>query len=153
MLLVEQADPAASGPLPNLGSRALDRMVAANRRVAAANRAALRGRVERVLSLLADVFRTGDPLLARQSFATLDYLFVRALAREGAVEPDEVRAFLELFQQRRVEALRDADGASDQVLEEFTHLMQHGTNEPRSLERRLAILLDLYRQRRAAPAG
>jgi len=144
MLLVELADPDGAGPVPDLRSRALDRLIRDNRGLGEGDQATLRERVERVLTVLAEVFGTSDPLLARQSFATLDFLFVRALAREGRIEPAAVRAFLERFQAARLDALRRPDGGDDPALPEFTHLMQHGTNEPRSLDRRLCILLDAY---------
>jgi len=151
MLAVEMADPQGAGPVPDLRSRALDRLIRDNRRLDEAVISALHGRVERVLALLADVFTTSDPLLARQSFATLDYLYVRALAREGPIEPTAVRDFLERFQAARLDALRRPDGGGEPALLEFTHLMQHGTNEPRSLERRLRILLDAFRRDQPVP--
>jgi hypothetical protein len=75
-------------------------------------------------------------------------LFVRALARE---EPDELgaaRTFLEWFERTRRAEMRRSDGRADPLLAEFTHLLQHGTNEARSLERRLAILREVHSRQR-----
>lgn len=153
LLLVEHADPSGVGPLPDLRSRALDAFVRENRRLGAVERAALRERVERALTAMAAVFVHADPLIGRQSFATLYYIFVRTIAREGTFDPSRLRAFLERFQHARLAALRRSDGEPDPVLAEFTHLMQHGTNEPRSLERRLAILADAFRQEAPGSGG
>ena len=75
------ADPAGDGPIPDLGSRALDAFVRASRRLARSERTALRRRVGDGLDRMEAVFVSADPLLARQSAVPLEYLFVRALAR------------------------------------------------------------------------
>jgi hypothetical protein len=148
ILLVETADPDGSGPFPDLRSRSLDAFIRANRRLDASDRRALGRRVKDRLSTLERVFRPADPLLARQSFPLLYYLFVRAVEREAPEAIDSVRTFLEQFQRSRIGELHRADGRPDESLAEFTHLMQHGTNEPRSLERRLSILLEAFRASR-----
>jgi hypothetical protein len=94
------------------------------------------------------VFTSADPLLARQSAVPLTHLFVRALAREAPDELPTARTFLAWFERTRRAELRRSDGRADPVLAEFTHLMQHGTNEARSLERRLAILREAHARQR-----
>jgi hypothetical protein len=141
ILLIELTDPSATDPIPDLKSRALDAFVNAHRQISAADRRDLMARVTGRLDTLAAVFTPDDPLLARQSHPLLYYLFVRSLARREPQALAGLRDFLETFQERRAEALTRTDGRpGDGDLVEFTHLMQHGTNDPRSLARRLEIL-------------
>ena len=143
-VLIEAADPSGTDTVPDLRSRALTAFVRANRRLDEARRLELLGRVQRRLTTLQRVFRTGDPLLARQGFVTLWYLFLHRVEAEAEADPERVRAVIEAFQQRRLAAIRQAPDQRDASLVEFTHLMQHGTHEARSLERRLEILLDVF---------
>lgn len=140
ILLVEQADPGATGSIPDLRSRAVDAFVYANRRLSPALRLELLARVAARLDTMARVFEPDDPLLARQSHPLLYHLFVRST---GPVEPPaaaRLRSFLVEFQRDRREQLARPDGPADPELVEFTHLMQHGTNDARSLAWRLEIL-------------
>ena len=161
LLLIEQAlggGEAGEAAAPDLRSRALDRFVEANRRLAPGERAGLVGRVERVLGFMERAFTAADPLLASQSAPPLYYLFARpfALAGDEAASPDELRKFLEWFQaERRADLNRPEDGR-DHALTEFSELTQHGANDPRGLDRRLRILTARFRDRHPEvliPAG
>lgn len=143
LLLVEHADRTGAGHIPDLAGGALDDFVRANRHLAGGSKAALRRRTRVALDRLEAVFTSADPLLARQSAVPLYHLFVRALAREAPDELPTARTFLAWF-----ERTRRSDGRADPVHDEFTHLMQHGTNEARSLERRLAILREAHARQR-----
>lgn len=142
-VLVE-ADASATDAVPDLRSRALTAFVRANRRMDDTRRRDVLSRVQRRLAILERIFGPRDALLARQGFVTLWYLFVRRVEAEAEADPERVRSFLEAFQQDRMAAIREMPDQRDASLVEFTHLMQHGTHEPRSLERRLAILLDAF---------
>ena len=150
ILLVEHADPDATGSIPDLRSRAVDAFVDANRRLPTARRRELLARVAGRLDALAGVFEPDDPLLARQSHPLLYHLFVRAA---GPLDPPAAarrRAFLAEFQHRRREELARPDGGADPELVEFTQLMQHGTNDARSVARRLEILAEAYERQTIA---
>jgi hypothetical protein len=140
ILLIERVDPDAVGPIPDLKSRAVDAFVHAERKLRPPARRELLARATGRLDTMARVFTTDDPLLARQSHPLLWYLFVRSVARSDPAAVGGLRTFLAAFQRRRLDALDQSDGAPDPDLVEFTHLMQHGTNDPRSLARRLEIL-------------
>lgn len=140
ILLIEQADPHGGGPVPDLKSRALDSFVHANRKLKPAVRKDLMARVTERLDTMARVFEPDDALLARQSHPLLYHLFVRSVALPEPAAEADLRAFLAVFQRNRLDALDRPDGRPDPELVEFTHLMQHGTNDARSLARRLEIL-------------
>lgn len=149
ILAIEHADVDGEGFATGLRSRDLDAFVSDNRKLKPAARAALLGRVNERLETMAAAFEPADPLLARQSLPLLYYLFVRSVARRDPASLAGLRPFLIEFEQNRQDELARPDGRPDPDLAEYTHLMQHGTHEPRSLARRLEILL---RARSMAPA-
>ena len=140
ILLIEHADPAGEGPVPDLRSRALDAFVNANRKLAPAARVKLLARVTERLDTMARVFENDDPLLARQAHPLLYHLFVRSVALVDPAALIGLRAFLAEFQRCRLAELGRPDGRPDPELVEFTHLTQHGTNDVRSLARRLELV-------------
>lgn len=151
ILLIEQADPHGDAPIPDLKSRAIDAFVNANRELAPAVRRGLLARVTERLDTMARVFGPNDPLLARQSHPLLYHLVVRSVALSEPTTVTGLRAFLAEFQRSRLDELDGPDGRRDPELVEFTHLMQHGANDARSLAQRLEILLRARAAR--TPAG
>jgi hypothetical protein len=149
LLLIEQAhrDPAAL--VPDLKSRTLDGFVEANRRLGAAERADLLKRLDHQLALLERVFTRADPLLSTQAWPPLYYLFTKSVAKRSTDErlPEILRDFLEWFHARRRAELKQPEERRDPALVEFSHLMQHGTNDRRSLERCVQILTRCFLER------
>jgi hypothetical protein len=143
LLAIEDAQRDAPDLVPDLKSRSLDAFVKANRRLDAAQRARLLTHLEPWLTFLSEVFSSADPLLATPSHPPLYYLFCKRVAGDAAAPQlaRRIRDFLASFQELRRAQLELPDGRQDARMVEFTHLMQHGTNDQRSLERRLAILL------------
>jgi hypothetical protein len=90
------------------------------------------------LITLDGVFREQDPLLHSPAQVLLDYL--AAEPGIGAAAAAEQREFLAWFAAERSAALDLPEGERDASLVEFSELSQHGTNEHRNIERRLAIL-------------
>lgn len=150
LLAIEAAQRDAPDLVPDLKSRALDAFVKANRRLDASQRGRLRNRVEPWLNFLSEVFGSADPLLGTPSHPPLYYLFCKRVAGDAATPQLalRIRDFLAAFQELRRSQLELPDGQQDARMIEFTHLMQHGTNDQRSLERRLAILLTGWDSRR-----
>ncbi|HET8587139.1 MAG TPA: DUF262 domain-containing protein [Candidatus Limnocylindria bacterium] len=149
LLVIEDGQRDAPQLVPDLKSRSLDAFVKANRRLQPAEQAALRRRLEPWLDFLSSVFAAADPLLAAPSQPALYYLFAKSVAGDDASPAlaGRIRAFLESFHESRRAALERPDGQQDATMIEFTHLMQHGTNDQRSLERRLAILIAEWESR------
>lgn len=143
LLVIEEAQRETRDLVPDLKSRSLDAFVKANRRLQPAEQAGLQHRLEPWLDFLANVFDPADPLLNAPSQPALYYLFAKRVGGDGGSPAlaREIRGFLESFHAARHAALERPDGQQDATMIEFTHLMQHGTNDQRSLERRLAILL------------
>lgn len=129
--------------LPDLRSRALDAFVDAHRRIPRARRRELTAQLEGQLDRLSLVFHEHDPLLASHAAAPLYYLLVRHVPVD-AENPWSalVHDFLDRFQFERRAQLQRVEDEQVPALREFSELMHSGANEPRSLERRLRILLD-----------
>jgi hypothetical protein len=125
--------------LPDLRSHSLDSFVRGHRTIPEPECDRLLRTVDAGLARMERVFERADPLLATPSYALLYGLFL------GSVEPDDapagrIRAFLAAFQRSRLEALEQPDGERDESLVEFSGLMQHGSQDRRSIGRRLEIL-------------
>lgn len=155
LLAIAVADQDGEEGVPDLRGKALDALVRQHRRLGASAVKALSARADAGLRDLEAVFERSDPLLATPGGAVMASLFVRGLRRTGVLPPGpldvatgaDLRAFLTAFDGSRRAALDRLD--ADPVLGEFTHLMQHGTNERRSLERRVAIMVAAYVARAA----
>jgi hypothetical protein len=93
--------------------------------------------------------------LSAPSQPALYYLFAKRVAGDDASPAlaRRIRTFLDRFNESRRAALDSADGQQDATMIEFTHLMQHGTNVQRSLERRLAILVAGWESRQPDGSG
>lgn len=156
LVAIALADRDGDEGVPDLRGKALDAMVKAHRRLGVREAGALRDRADLLLRDLEAVFGPADPLLGTGGAVVMATLLVRALRRTGVLAPGpidpatgaDLRAFLGEFDAARRSALDRLD--ADPALVEFTHLMQHGTNERRSLERRVAILAAAWEARRAA---
>jgi hypothetical protein len=144
-LLIEQADPAGDGPPPDLRPAALDVFVESNRRLSARARRDLLLRVNAGLDRMGQVFVSADPLLGRPSHPPLYYLFVRALAAEDPTAIPALREFLERFHATRVSEAGRPGGGRDLAILDFNDAMRRGTNEPKSLARRVEILRERFR--------
>lgn len=150
LVAIARADHDGDDTVPDLRGRAMDAMVKEQRRVDPAVTEALRAHVDAMLADLSTVFEPADPQLGTPGAAVIAALFLRGLRREGALPAGpvaadagaRVRAFLASFDVSRKAALERLD--ADPVLLEYTHLMQHGTNERRNLARRVEILVGLF---------
>lgn len=132
----------AEGSLPDLRPPALDQFVRSARQNGVDPQ--LRARVERTLDRLDRGFEVGDPLLAGGTDATLAYLLARDRAEQLDADPGRLRAFFATFADDRRVALERPAAVRDPAIVEFGHLVHNGRNDPRSLERRLAILLERF---------
>lgn len=146
LLALEDAALGNRPDLPDLGGRALDEFIRANRRLTPARRRALRGRVEAVLDRLAEVFESRDPLLATQAVVPLLYL-VAASIDEGA--PDgwqgALRRALTGFHDERRAALAHPEAEQDPALREYNRLLHAGAHDARNVAGRRRILVDRLR--------
>lgn len=153
LLAIAIADQDGDEGVPDLRGKALDALVKHHRRLGPTEVKALAARADAGLRDLEAVFEPSDPLLATPGAAVMTSLFVRSLRRTGVLRPgplapeigSDLRWFLAEFDGSRRAALDRLE--ADPALHEFTHLMQHGTNERRSLERRVAIMVAAYAAR------
>lgn len=141
-LIVEYAQHKSGAFFSDLKKRFLDRMVEDNRNMLAKDKEGLAKRVDGNLGYLDRVFTHKDPLLSKQAYPPLYYLFVKAITRDYAHDAlyGKLHAFLEWFQTTRVAELSKPEEQQEVALIEFGRLMQQGTNDLGSLERRVQIL-------------
>ncbi|MDO8484395.1 MAG: DUF262 domain-containing protein [Candidatus Limnocylindrales bacterium] len=144
-LLIEQADPGGDRPPPNLKPRALDAFFESNRHLSASARRKLLQGVGAGLDLMEQVFVSADPLLRRPSHPPLYYLFVRSVAAEQPAAVPGLRDFIDRFQRTRLSESRRPGGGRDLAIVDFNDATQRGTNDPRSLARRVEILEERFR--------
>jgi hypothetical protein len=141
-LLIEKTEASGGGIFCDLKKKFLDGMVESGKNAASAEIDGLRRRVERGLKSFARVFSKKDPLLRKQAYAPLYYLFVKLMEREYA-DPQlysHMKKFLEKFHVKREQNLQKPEDERDAVLIEFGRLMQQGTNDLNSLRDRISIL-------------
>jgi len=145
-LHLENTHLSGGGVFADLKKRFLDEMVLKNKKLDTATKGGLSKRVKDQLALLKKVFQKSDPLLAKQAYAPLYYIFVKRLATEygDANLYGKIRAFLEGFQATRVSNLEKPEEDRDNALIEFGRLMQQGTNDLNSLRDRVSILTRYY---------
>jgi len=156
LLAIEWARAQGQTAIPDLRGPALDTFARANRRLPGDAGPALLATVDATLDRLDAVFAPRDPLLGSPAQALLAYLFVGEALPEvkpGRAAVDRVRTFLEWFGRTRLAALDLPESERDPALVEFSELSQHGTNEQRNVERRLAILRAAYERWAVAGAA
>ena len=142
LLAIEQSALAGSDMFRDLTKRHLDDLVDNNRDLATSAANKLQNAVTAGLADMRRVFQAKDPLLARQTYAPLYYLFVRTIARDYAHKElfTKIHAFLENFTALRAANLAGPEDQRDPTLDDFGLLMQQGTMKGSSLRQRVAIL-------------
>lgn len=141
-LLLEATNQAGLGIFADLKKKFLDEMVTKNKKMQSAAQSGLTKRVNEQLSVLQRVFQKQDPLLSKQAYAPLYYIFVKRIASEYGHPAlyTKIRNFLEKFQADRMENLEKPEDDRDSALIEFGRLMQQGTNDLNSLKVRVGTL-------------
>jgi len=98
-LLIELTEETTGDPFSDLKKRFLDKMVDNNRHLSSALRERLLKRVGESIKRLNRVFTKSDPLLSKQAYGPVYYLFLKVMTREYA-HPDmysRLRTFIEGF--------------------------------------------------------
>lgn len=137
MLLTEH-----QGRVTDLKSKFLDEIATNLRHMGTSDRKKLKAAVMARLHSLSKIFGKRDPLLSKQAYIPLYYLFERSISSEYVYEDvhKKLKSFLESFEKdRRLNARKDADEA-DPELTNYTRSMQQGTNDEGSLRVRLGVL-------------
>lgn len=142
-LLIELTAKSRTGdPFCDMKKRFLDDMVENHRQIASAKRKSLLSAVEEGLGRLGRLFEDHDPLLSKQAYPPMYYLFAYVIDRDYGHKNMHswMKSFLPKFQRRRLENLKLPEGEQDSRLIEFGRLMQQGTNDIGSLRERVSIL-------------
>lgn len=141
-LLIEKTEASGAGMFCDLKKRFLDAMVESGKNAAVAEIDGLRKRIDKGLKSFRRVFSKKDPLLRRQAYAPLYYLFVKLIEREYADNQlySHLKKFLEQFHVMREQNLQKPEDEREPALIEFGRLMQQGTNDLNSLRERISIL-------------
>ncbi len=126
----------------DLKKRHLDKFVKENKGISDSDLKKLQASVNNHLNWMRPVFSDNDPLLGKQSFPQLMYLFTKTINREyAAVDLQrKVSEFLNFFNQERQENSRRSEDDMDSELTEYGRLTQQGTNDADSMKKRVTIL-------------
>lgn len=142
LLLIEVAEESGGDVFVDLKKKFLDKLVTDRRSMSTAAKSGMIRRVDEHLKVLQRVFREKDPLLAKQAYAPMYYLFMKVIARNYAHPAlfTRVHEFLEKFHAQRAQNLELPEDQRDPVLLDFGRLLQQGTNDRTSLQTRVSIL-------------
>lgn len=147
-LLIEKTESDGAGPFADLKKRFLDQLVKNNKSMTKAASEKLMKRVQAQLRTISRAFQKSDPLLQKQAYAPLYYLFIKVMSQEYASKTlfSDIRMFLEKFHALRASNLEKNEEDRDPALLEFGRLMQQGTNDLNSLRERVSILRRYFLQ-------
>jgi len=147
-LLIEKAESDGAGPFCDLKKKFLDKMVKDNGSMSKAVSEGLKKRVTAQLKTVSRVFKKKDPLLGKQAYPPLYYLFVKIMTHEYASKTlfTDIYKFFEKFHADRAKNLERKEEERDINLSEFGRLMQQGTNDLSSLRERVSILRKYFLQ-------
>jgi hypothetical protein len=147
-LLIERSEDSTGTPFCDLKKRFLDKLVRENKSLNKTLRASLLANVTTQTKSLARVFSKADPLLGKQAYPPLYYLFVKVMEKEYAHKDlyARLKLFLESFHAKRAENLLKKEDERDPSLVEFGRLIQQGTNDINSLRQRVSILRRYFLQ-------
>jgi hypothetical protein len=148
LLLIEKTEMDGGDPFCDLKKRFLDRLVRENKDLAASACTGLQHRTMEQLNSVARIFGKQDPLLRKQAYVPVYYLFIRDIEDKYAQKQlyGSIKRFLERFTVLRAENMEKPEDDRDPVLIEFDRLMQQGTNDKGSLRSRVAILRRFFLQ-------
>lgn len=148
ILLIEKTEQNGGTIFCDLKKRYLDQLVEDNKLLPTASTKGLETRAREGLMLMKRVFDKSDPLLTKQAYVPLYYMWVKLMEREYAHQAlyGRMKTFLEKFTAERQKNLFLPEDQRDSVLIEFGRLMQQGTNDLGSLEQRVGILRRYYLQ-------
>lgn len=141
-LLIEKTESDSGAPWCDLKKKFLDKLVNDNKKMPSASVSGLAKRVDSTLKLMQRIFSTHDPLLSKQAYSPMYYLWVKIMAKEYA-HPSLytlLREFAQTFAANRVANLSLNEDERDSTLIEFGRLMQQGTNDLGSLQTRVNTL-------------
>lgn len=141
-LHLEHTAQSGGGPYADLKKRFLDDLVVKNKKMSTAEVTGLKKRVTDQLKAVSKVFTDKDPLLSKQAYPPLYYIFIKRITTEYG-DPklfERISKFLSQFHVKRTENLELPEDERDSTLIEFGRLMQQGTNDLNSLRDRVATL-------------
>jgi hypothetical protein len=135
VLLMEKSEMDGSEAIRDLKKRFLDKLVNDNKGMPASVIQGLQKRTDEQLKQVSRVFAKKDPLLAKQAYVPIYYLFIKSIAAHYAKKDLYacVKRFLEDFVVMRAKNLELPDDDRDPTLIDFDRLMQQGTNDGSSL--------------------
>ena len=141
-LLIEMTQMRGGGHITDLKKRFLDDMVVKNKTLSAAEKTGLLRRVTDQTNMLSKVFSKHDPLLRKQAYPPLYYIFIKRIFSEYGDTNlyTKLHKFIENFQAKRIIELEKNEDDRDINLLEFGRLMQQGTNDLGGLSERVDIL-------------
>jgi hypothetical protein len=149
LLYLEDESAKAKAPVfVDLKKKFLDDFVTNNKSMKDAYAKKLLDRTRTQLKAISPVFDAGDIELSKQSYPQLMYLFVGSMLRHygGNDLKSTLKDFLSDFRNERVANLLLDEDKRDAELAEYGRLMQQGTNDAGSMQKRVEILTKRFLQ-------
>lgn len=142
IIIIEHTEMKGGEPYCDLKKRFLDQLVKDNKSMDTAQMEGLRKRVEIHLNFMKSIFDDEDPLLGKQAYVPLYYLFTKHISSNygSPTLRSDIKSFLSDFQIMRKLNLEKEEEERDVSLIEFGRLMQQGTNDKNSLRERTQTL-------------
>jgi hypothetical protein len=133
----------------DLKKKYLDQLAEQNKKMTEAQKTKLTKAVDESLKQLSKLFSRADPLLSKQAYPPMYYLFSKLMTKDYAHKElsSRLKRFIEDFNKARGENLLKKEEDRDVNLIEFGRLMQQGTNDLNSLRNRVALLRRYFLQR------
>jgi len=142
ILLFEDSSENGSDWFIDTKKKNLDGLVLNNKKIDESRLKKLRVKTNSGLNSLKRLFSKNDPLLKRQTYVPMYYLFSKFIISDYG-SPDlisRLKSFLEYFQKLRQENLDKPEDQRENDLTEFGRLIQQGTNDATSLRTRVSLL-------------
>ena len=145
-LRIEKARGSGSDMFVDLKKRFLDELAESGSRMNPSERDRLLTRVKSGLAPMMAVFHHQDPLLGKQAYPPMYYLFLATLdASYGHPQLwSKAQTFLPQFELLRATNLALPEEQRDNFLTEYGRLIQQGTNDRLSLKRRVETLVQFF---------
>lgn len=147
-ILLEKNQYSGGSSISDLKKKYLDDMVESDsgKKISEADKNGLSKRVADNLSILNKVFQNEDILLSKQAYPPLYYIFVKQITDNYGHSHlyTIIRQFLEEFQTKRLQNLELPEEQRNNLLLDFSRLMQQGTNDRASLKTRINILTRFF---------
>lgn len=142
LIRIELSEELGAGRFSDLKKKHLDHLVSENKNLADGKKQKIHKEISKNLDSLAKLFDENDPLLGKQSYPQMAYIFSKGILKDYAHKGlnKKLKEFFPKFYTARMENNQKNDSDKDPSLIEYGRLSQQGTNDSGSMESRDEIM-------------